>query len=247
MARPKKLSDADALRLVDSLYEQCGDYRRLKFSELEKQAAFLGMNVKAYDLRRNNTVLRRIAEIVTLELNTDSIAAFAYKGLDVDGFISTNRTPAKLKSSLSELDGRWRKLYEYASSLSIQVSALSDNLCKSETLTNDLKSQNTGLSEQVDAANRQTIAFKAENSYLRKMIREYLYPPLADSVLNSEFAAFGANQAAIDIMTDGDTPASFSESVSADSALRSREEDLLDKLWMQAQGMDWQEKENWFE
>ena len=242
MARPKKLSDAEAVRLVDSLYEQCGDYRRLKFSELEKYATFLGMDVKAYDLRRNNAVLKRIAEIEALELNTDNLATLAYKGLDIDGFICTNRTPDKLKRSLAELDERWRKLYDYASRLSTQVSVLSDDLCKSKTLANELKSWNTGLSEQIEPVQRQAIAFKSENAYLRKMIREYLYPSLADSILNSEFASFGANQAAIDDMTDGDTPASFSESIAADRALRPREEILLESLRLQAQE-EWDEEE----
>ncbi|MCL2343038.1 MAG: hypothetical protein FWC62_03950, partial [Firmicutes bacterium] len=81
MGRPKKLTDADAVRLVDSLYEQYGDHNRLKFSELERYAASLDMEVKAYDLRRNAAVLRRIAEIEALDLNTENIAALAYKGL----------------------------------------------------------------------------------------------------------------------------------------------------------------------
>ena len=233
MARPKKMSDADAARLVDSFYEQCGDCSRLKFSELEKHATLLNMDVKAYDLRRNGAVLQRIAEIEALELNTDNLAALAYKDLDIDGFVLANRTPDKLKRSLAELDGRWRKLYDYASGLSKRVSALSDDLRKSETLISSLKAQNTEVSEQADANHGLAAELKRENSYLRKSLREYLYPALADSILKSEGIASRVTQTAIDVMTDGDVPLPFSESIAADLALRSREELLLEKLRLQ--------------
>ena len=200
MARPKKLSDADAVRLVDSLYEQRGDHTKLKFIDLEKHAASLNMDVRAYDLRRNDTVLRRIAEIEELELNAGSLAALAYKGLDIDGFILSNRTPDKLKRGLAELDGRWRKLYDCAVGLSRRVSALTDGLHESESRASSLKAHNTELSEQPAAAQRSAAEYKTENAYLRKRIREFLYPALADTILKSlgEYAndATGVTQAA---------------------------------------------------
>ena len=235
MARPKKLTDADAVRLVDSLYEQSGDYRRLKFSELEKHAALLGLAVRAYDLRRNEVVLNRIAEIEALELNSGNLESLSYKGLDIDGFICANRTQDKLKRSLAELDGRWRKLYDHAVGLSKKASILSDDLRKSEGQVNSLKAKNAELSEQASAGQKSAAALKNENAYLRKMIREYLYPSLADSILQSGYAGGHtvATQAAIDAMADGDTPSSFSESVAADRELRPREDVLLEKLRLQ--------------
>lgn len=234
MARPKKLCDADAVRLVDSLYEECGDPSRLKFSELEKHAVALNMNIKAYDLRRHEAVLRRIGEIEALVLNTDSLAVLAYKGLDVDGFINTNRTPDKLKRSLAELDERWQKLYDYAADTSKRMSALSDDLQKSKTLTDSLKSQNTELSEQIAVERRQSAALKAEVSYLRKTIQKYLYPALVDSILNSEYNASVITQASITSMIDSDVPSSFRESIANDQALRSCEDILLERLRLQA-------------
>jgi len=237
MARPKKLSDADAVRLVDSLYEQCGDHTRLKFSELEKHAALLDMDVRAYDLRRNAAVLRRIAEIEALSLNADRLAALAYKGLDIGGFILSNRTPDKLRHGLAELDGRWRKLYDYAVSLSRRVSTLSDELRKSEDRANGLEAHNVELSEKEDVGRSLAADLKAENAYLRKTFRKYLYPALADSVLASlgEFSgsASGATQAAIDTMTDGNVPAPLSASAAAERELRPREDILLEGLRLQ--------------
>jgi hypothetical protein len=220
------------MRLVDSLYEQCGDHSRLKFSELEKHAKLLNIDVMAYDLRRNKAVLKRIDEIGAFEVNSAGVGDIAYKGLDVDGFISSNRTLEKLKRSLSELDGRWCKVYSLAVSLKKQVSDLSCNLRDSIVATDNLKASNAELSEQIKYWNTKANDLKAENTYLRNMIREYLYPSLADSILKSKSSdkAFGASQTAICAMTDGDIPSSFSESTASDQGLRSREDILFEKL-----------------
>jgi len=236
MARPKKISDADAVRLVDSLYGQCGDHRRLKFSELEKHAMSLGLVVKAYDLRRNEAALQRIAEIEALELNADSHGALAYKSLDIDSFVRNNRMPDKLKRSLSELDGRWRKLFDHAVGLSRQVSTMTGELRKLETLVSGLESRNAELSEHAASGHRNAAAIKSENAFLRKMIREYLYPSLADHVLSLEAASKTSviTKAAVEDLADGDVPTPLAKSFAVDSALRSREDVLLEGLRIKA-------------
>ena len=236
MARPKKLDDADAIQLVDSLYEQCGDHSRLKFSELEKHAILMGMDVKAYDLRRNEAVLKRIAEIEAFELNSYSIGALAYKGLDIDSFISNNRTPDKLKRSLSELDGRWRKLFDHAVALSAQVSGLSDRLQQSEALVSELNERNGELTERAASGHSTAAVLKSENAYLRTKIKKYLYPALADNILKSEHTdqAPVATQAAILDMVDREIPLPFSMSAAPDIDLRSREDVLFDRLRFEA-------------
>lgn len=238
MARPKKLSDTDAIILVESLYEKCGDPAMLKFSELEKHAAVLGVNAKAYDLRRCPAVLKRIAEIKAVELN--SAAALAYKGLDIDGFVRLNRTPDRLKRSLSELDERWRKLYDYAVGLSERSRAQSDDLRGAETLIGSLKAENTALSGEAAASRKSAAALKAENAHLRGTLKTYLYPALADEVLRNLGEHTGGHaspvtQTAIGAMADGDTPGSVSESVVADVMPVSREDALIERLRLEAQ------------
>jgi hypothetical protein len=240
MARPKKLSDTDAIILVESLYEKCGDPAMLKFSELEKHAAVLGINAKAYDLRRCPAVLKRIAEIEAVALNSDDAAALAYKGLDIDGFVRLNRTPDRLKRSLSELDERWRKLYDYAVGLSERSRAQSDDLRSAETLIGSLKAENIALSGEAAASRKSAAALKAENAHLRGTLKTYLYPALADEILRNlgEHTAdydSSVTQTAIDAMVDGDTPGSVSESAVADVMPVSREDVLLERLRLEAQ------------
>jgi len=221
---------------VDSLYEQCGDHGCLKFSELAKHAMLLGIDVKAYDLRRNGTVLKRLAEIEAFELNSCSLEALAYKGLDIDGFISSNRTPDKLKRSLSELDGRWRKLFDHAVRLSDQVSSLSDKLKKSEASVSELSEKNVGLAEDAASGRSMAATLKAENTYLRKTVKEYLYPALADHILKSNHAGSVsvATPAALLAMVDREVPLPVSMSIEPDCELRSREDALIDRLRLEA-------------
>ncbi|GHU87227.1 hypothetical protein FACS1894202_01100 [Clostridia bacterium] len=235
MARPKKIDDAVAVQLVDELYAQSGDPKQLKFTALEAYAATIGVEVKSYDLRRNQAVVRRIAEIEALSLNPDTLSALAYKDLDIDGFIKTNKTPAKLKQALSELDGRWRKLYDYTISLFEQAHGSADKFRTADERINSLETDNASMSDKLREVIGSANSLKSENIYLRRMIREYLYPALADEVLQTPGAdGSKISETAIAVMIDGDVPMSFAESVETDVQLRSREDILLDRLRRQA-------------
>jgi hypothetical protein len=232
MARPKKITDAAAVRLVDELYGQCGDYKQLKFSTLAAYAASVGVEAEAYDLRRNEAVIRRIAEIEALSENSDALVSLAYKELDVDGFIKTNKSPVRLKKALEELDGRWRKLYDYAVAIASDKKNLAAKLSAANNRIVELSADCAELSEQRKTSN----ALRSENAYLRKMVREYIYPALADEILQTPGAERSAiTERAIDVMTDGDVPDGFNVSIAADQDLRSREDTLLERLRIQAQ------------
>ncbi len=227
MARPKKISDATAVKLVDELYAQSGDPKQLKFSALETYAVSVGVNAKAYDLRRNHAVVRRIAEIEALAVSPNTLVALAYKNLDVDGFIKANKSPSKLKQALFEMDERWCKLYDYAVAVSAEKQDLAVKLSKSDVRNVELETEIAELSELRKTGN----VLRSENAYLRKMIREYLYPALADEILKSPTAERRAfTESATTAMVDGDVPDTFSDSIAADQQLCSREDMLLEKL-----------------
>jgi hypothetical protein len=233
MARPKKIPDSVAVRLVDELYEQCGDPKQLKFSALETYAASVGVDAKAYDLRRNRAVILRIAEIEAMSENFDVLGALAYKDLDIDGFLETNKSPAKLKKALAELDGRWRKLYGYAVAITAEKKDLAAKLAVAGVQIVELSENCAELSDLRKTAN----ALRTENAYLRKMIREYLYPALAVEILQTPGAErlTTITEHAVLAMTDGDVPEAFNVSIAADQDLRSREDILLERLRLLAQ------------
>jgi len=237
MGRPKKIEDAAAIKLVDELYAKLGDPKRLKFTELEAYAESVGIKVKAYDLRRNRAVIRRIAEIEALSLNTNALSSIAYKNLDIDGFIKTNKTPAKLKQALSELDERWRKLYDYTISLFEQSQSSAEQLRIADNRIKTFESEQTVISEKLRDTADSAGTLKKENAYLRKMIREYLYPSLADEILQTPDAGdLRINESAVTDMTDSpESIGSFTESVAVDKCLNTREDTLFENLRKRAQ------------
>jgi len=240
MARPKKLSDTDAVRLVDAFYEAYGNPERLRFSLIEAYAIAHGISVNAYDLRRSPAVRERITQLKALAENSENPGAVVYKGLDIDGFIRSNKTIEALKRSLAEIDGRWQKLYDYAADISKQNIKLTENLEKTRIDVKNLKNKNTALLEHINTLSKSEDEIRTENRYLRKMLQTYLYPELADSILKElgepNIGEPTAPLSTIFAMTDGDTPGSLTESISADMELRSREEILFDKLLTQSKG-----------
>lgn len=236
MARPKKIDDAVAVRLVDELYAQSGDPKQLRFAALETYAASVGVDVKAYDLRRNQAVIRRIAEIDALELDPVALEALAYKNLDIGGFVKTNATPAKLTQALSDLDERWRKLYAYTITLFDQARDSADKFHIMVKRMETLEIERASISERLHDATASVESLKTENAYLRKTVREYLYPALADEILRTPGAdCSNISVNAIGAMTDADVPEAFSASVAADQQLQSREDIMLERLRKLAQ------------
>ena len=236
MARPKKIEDSIAVSLVDGLCSQTGDPKQLRFTALEAYAASVGVDVKAYDLRRNQVVIRRIAEIEALELNPNALEAFAYKDLDVKGFIKTNAIPAKLTQALSELDERWRKLYDYTITLFEQARDSADKLRITENRMETIEIERANITEKLRVTTASAESLKAENAYLRKALREYLYPTLADEILQTPGAdRTKISATATDAMADADAPESFSVAVATDQQLQSREDNLLERLRKLAQ------------
>jgi len=234
MARPKKLSDGEMVKIVDSFYETNGNPDMLKSSLLEEYAISIGNDgVKAYDFRRNTAVRKRIEELKDLSPVSGG-GAIAYKSLDVDALLAINRTKPMLRNALLELDVSWRRIYERTSEMSRKNADLNaDN--KKISLANEVLSlKNSELSAHVTALNKSNKDLALENRYLKKMLKQYLYPAIANEILVRENVLEQSDTevtlTAMEKMTDLDIPSPFPSSVSADRELLSREESLLERI-----------------
>ena len=240
MGRPKKLSADEMLDIVNGYYESCGNPDRLKFSFLEEYAISLGYDVKAYDFRRDPGVRARINELRDLSLLKSEGGAIAYKSLDVEALISRSRSLKSLKNELIELDETWRRIYERAVALSHKNEALSKDVrqktLECERMEQDLCSQKSEIS-RLAGENRE---ISNVNRYLKRTIRTYLYPAIANEILKSENVL---EQADTDVMpetmsalVDAETPSPFSHAVVKDKELLSREDALLRRMAVQLNG-----------
>ena len=232
MARPKKADTSDMLRIVDSYYETHGDASKLKFKSLEIHAKSLGLDIKEYDFRRDEAVLRRIAELNKLRGTLG--LSLAYKTLDADALINANPTRASLKAALVELDLSWRSVYERAVALSSENTAM---LSKSYSISRDadvLRDENVSLKDEIAGLRRQSADLLAENRYLKSALERWLFPDVANEILKREGvikdAASNVTGIAMDDLADMDAPASLDQIVAADGERMAKAQEVMDRM-----------------
>jgi hypothetical protein len=239
MARPKKNNTADMLRIVDSYLKKHGDVSKLKCSNLEKYAAALGFDAKAYDFRRDETVRRRIDEL-NADANNEQAGALVYKNIDADAFITNYPTRATLKAALLELDANWRRVYERSVAVSAEnIALLSENNSKKRVIT-ELSEEIATAQDELKSLKRLSAGQQGEIRYLRSVLETHLYPALADELLRREGVLTQTNtpvsETAVTAMTDTDVPLPFSGAIAPDAVLLSREQTLLDRMKSQIAG-----------
>jgi hypothetical protein len=242
MSRPRKMTTEQMITVVDSYYltrAECNE-KRLKCSLIAAYAVELGYRAEGYDFARNMEVREHIermkcyAEVQAENQMYEKIVS-AYKSLDVAGFIRNNSGHIQLAKALSELDAYWKRVYEHSEMAAVQNRKLMEEKSGFETALKEsvvfqekLKSENAEFSTK----NNKLIA---ENRYLRKMLRTYLYPAIANEILIKENALretdTQATEAAAMDMMEFSAPQSLRESVASDIEFQSEEDRLLAKMW----------------
>lgn len=239
MARPRKLSTDEMLHIVNSYFETNGDPGMLKCSFLEEYALSLGVNVKAYDFRRNESVRKSMEELRGI-VGTGNAVAIAYKGMDVDALLNRSNTRETLRNSLLELDESWRRVYERAAVLTRHNASLLADIFAKKQEVEALAAQNSELESTNKTLKKSSNALVLENRYLKKMLKQYLYPAIANEILKSENVLEQADtdvtEMAMANLVDPFVPASFPNSIAADTTMLSREEALLKRMSDQIHG-----------
>jgi hypothetical protein len=240
VARPKKIDTDTLLQIVDSFFESHGDPVKMKCSRIEEYAGSLGYDIKAYDFRRSDAVRKRIEELrnsVWVSVGSD---ALAYKSVDVDALIVRNNTPEKLKNSLLELDETWRGIYEKAAALSSKNAALLSSLAAKDRKIEAVTIEKDSLVARLHPLEKSERTLFAENRYLRKALREYLYPAIANEILKEENVIEQSDTEvtpeAMAALADSSMPSSVSSAVVQDRTILSRSDRLLNLMAKQIRG-----------
>lgn len=202
--------------VLEAYYESdgCGDPSRLKFSRLEAFAAGKGLEIKAYDFKRDEKVRQRIRELgQEHELALEQQADTAYKTLDIEGFLKRCKTVEDIAAALQEMDAYWKKTCDHASSLLARdrqfMAEKSGYEKKIRELEKALLQERNASSEAAEKRRK----LERENAYLRKMLRTYLYPNLAHELLREKHMPVPENSSvrpeAMGTLIDGRFPSAF--------------------------------------
>lgn len=242
MARPRKMTTEQMISVVDSYYltRAEGNEKRLKCSLIAAYAVELGYSAEGYDFARNVEVREHLESMkdrmsAQVEHQVHGKNDTVYKSLDIAGFIRCNKEYTQLVKALTELDTYWARVYGQAEMAAAQNRALmkeksgyESTLKESIVIQEELKAENTELSGR----NNKLVV---ENRYLRKMLRTYLYPAVANEILVKERVLketdTRATEEAVMDMTEFSAPQSLREAVASDLDIQSEETQLLANMW----------------
>lgn len=237
MGRPRKMTTEQMIEVVDSYYSTRveGNGNLLRCSLIAAYATELGYTANGYDFRRNTVVRDYIDRLKIGGDGPSESTSMVYKSLDVTGFINCNGSDADLAKALTDLDAYWKRIALHAAQNAKENKALAKANADYQAALSESGEVLEGLETSNASLARENNKLVSENRYLRKMLRTYLYPAVAEEILVRENVlqetSEQATDAAIDDMTELGAPKSFQESVANDVAIQSEEEQLLEKMW----------------
>jgi hypothetical protein len=238
MARPRKYDSQRIIELTEDYFVNTanGDPSMLKFSLIEQFLNDNGMNVKAYNLRRDEELVRKIDELRDSDqIRLDSIKGAAYKNLDIDGLIRKSYDLNALRKALSELDAYWKSVYEKADAVAAENRKLISERSRLIKENKELSESMLVMEKTIRDQDADTKLMKRENNYLRGMIKKYIYPAVANVMLGRMNLPQNEDAGAVDIdavseLIDDGKPSPFNGIQKKHVRKLSREEELIAKM-----------------
>lgn len=242
MGRPRKMTAEQMISVVDSYYltRAEGRDKLMKCSLIAAYAVELGYQAEGYDFARNLEVREHIERMkcyadTQAEFRREEKFLTAYKSLDVAGFIRSNKDHVQLVQALTELDAYWKRVYEQSEMAAARNRALMREKSEHESVLKETTGQGEKLKSDYAALYAINNKLITENRYLRKMLRTYLYPAVANEILIKERALIEAEtratEKAVADMTEHNAPMSLRESVARDIQIQDEEDELLQRMW----------------
>ncbi len=237
MARPRKMKTDMMLKIVDDFFNNIadGNTSMLKYSLITEYAIKLGHLVAAYDFRRNVKVRNKIDEFKNTNGAFIGSKPMVYKNLNVTEFLNNNRNVERLKKSLLELDVYWSSIFEYANKVVVKNKKLVKIKRELNAHIDDLVIKNKVLTDKTKKLSTEKRQLVLENRYLKRTLKENLYPALANEILRSNDMHIkdecAISDETIGKMTDINNIKSFSEIIKQDDKMISDEEVILSKMW----------------
>ena len=185
MARKKYIDNQELLLLFEHyLLEHCSTNPRLfkipQFGNYLRSNGF--PQVADTTIRRNKEFRQALNDKLELFEDDTYQTVITYKTLDVERFLTTNRTPKAIKSALVELNGHYKRIVDAAIAYKDEVESLKKRMEELKSEVAQLKESKYVFDEQA-RANKE---LEGENKKLRKLLKTSLYPEIANELLKEE-------------------------------------------------------------
>lgn len=230
MPRPRKIETDVVLKIIYEYFQvECsGDVKKLKYKRIAEYAENKGYPIKEHDIRRNSEVRSYIEKLKDVTKEHTHNLSPVYRCMNISEFLNLHKNKTSLEKALFELDEYWKGIYDTMIVIQTENKKLTTEIEKLRTIVTDneeIKLQ----SEKVENENR---GLTVENRYLKKMLRTYLYPEVAERIINDKAETMtSVNAERLPEYADTDeVPGSFDAAIKHDTALKRDENILISRI-----------------
>lgn len=228
MGRKKLISDTELLAKVEEfVVRQCdGDANRFRVPEFGNYLRQSGYpQIPNHLIRRRQIVSDKLTSLKQSTSTEDQAVVTTFKNLDVESFLEKNHSQAALKRSLVERDSYYKSMSDSALRLVREGRTLIDTNEQQVAQIRDFKHKNEELNAQITKQQADIKSLNEENSKLRAIIADNVYPEIANELLKSA----GLLKNTPDIIK----PETMAQIITADTPIKSESkviQGLFDKL-----------------
>lgn len=189
MGRKKEIEDSELIKMIDTFFrEECTlNPNKLTLPAITAYVNRNGHpNYRVESLRRTPVARDYIDSLIASNKETNQRLISAFKTLDTEAFLSANKTRSSLVKALTTLDMYYKSIAEAATKISKRNAELEK---ENESLKQEKQTLNQASIDSSDSINilkNELTQLKKENKKLRSLLKEYLYPEIANDILAKE-------------------------------------------------------------
>lgn len=189
MGRKKAIEEKDLLDLIHNFYvNDChGNPSMLKLPDITRyinQHGYPDFRVEV--LRRSRTARKYIDDLKDESKESVLAKLVAYKTLDVEAFLQENATQVSLRRALTNLDGYYKTIAEQATDVLKNNREREEKLSEATTALEQADLTIETLEKENKDYKTQLKALKAQNAALKDYIDTYIYPDIANKLLEAD-------------------------------------------------------------
>ena len=187
MGRNKKNDSEILVKFAREYFETEGEgnVARLKCSNFARYAEKHGSDAKAYDFRRDKAVSDFIEDMKKRAGGDNDVVSMAYRTLDIDALLIKSRNVNEFKKCIRELDEYWKSVYEASVNAEKENKKLKSDKADAQELL-EARYENNRMEVRIRELERDNRHLTLACRFMRKMLKKYLYPSVANELLKQE-------------------------------------------------------------
>lgn len=183
------IEDNELLKLIKRFYEdECnGNVKCLNYEAISNYIRTQGYpEYQATMLRRTNAAREYIGSLKSVSNDKKIATIIAYKTLDVDAFLNTNKSKDSLRKALITLDNHYRTIYDSASEIIKKNNKQTEQYNQAVESLNLAENQIKELESTISILKGEIKALKANSKALKDIVETYVYPEIANELLSRD-------------------------------------------------------------